>query len=324
MDYLLAGLGIFVSVTLFVLGYRQTIGAKKERVIAANAALERVLVRRVVLEKYAPKEFEIGRLIEGKARDHRVRATDLHSETQILNTVYTRIMESDLIPAQQREEILSRVEPALAESESAPVQEEALAEVSSSARRLRATTAATMLMALLASTIGGFVTIIPEIRELEPKIREFFPTIMATASVSLAIISLFFVITRLRASTEETTNKAAELTKYIQFESEVRKTIQGSASIVAEPPGFDGGIDFLVTAGDKIIAVETKMWSRRVPSSILKKSIERVRDAAAQLKANEAVIVTAASIPSIDLQEESGVKVMTLKEFRNYITHGQT
>ena len=153
VNYLFGGLGIAVSVGLFLVAYRQTIGARKERIAAANSELERILVRRIVLEKYIPNETDISRLIEGKARDYRVRSTELLSEAQVLTTVYTRIMESDLIPADQRDEILGRIAPVLSESERAPVQEEALQEVTSSQRRFRTTQAVLALSAVLASVV---------------------------------------------------------------------------------------------------------------------------------------------------------------------------
>ena len=46
-DYFLGVLGIVISVGLFFLGYRQTVGAKKERIINANGEVEKILVRRV-------------------------------------------------------------------------------------------------------------------------------------------------------------------------------------------------------------------------------------------------------------------------------------
>ncbi|WP_076915310.1 MULTISPECIES: hypothetical protein [unclassified Pseudoalteromonas] len=48
--YLQTGVGILVSLILFVIGYRQTIGAKKERSKNANISIIRTIMRRMVLE----------------------------------------------------------------------------------------------------------------------------------------------------------------------------------------------------------------------------------------------------------------------------------
>ncbi len=50
MSELWSVLGIVVSVGLFLIGYRQTVGARKERVTNANQEVEKILVRRIVLE----------------------------------------------------------------------------------------------------------------------------------------------------------------------------------------------------------------------------------------------------------------------------------
>ena len=93
-NYLLSILGIAVSIMLFLIGYRQTIGAKKERIKSANSEVEKIMVRRIVLESYTAKPIDIARLIEGKARDFRVKVGDLLSDSQIMNCIYTRILET--------------------------------------------------------------------------------------------------------------------------------------------------------------------------------------------------------------------------------------
>ena len=87
-DYVLGIAGILLSVVFFIVGYRQTIGAKKERVTSANTEVERILVRRVFSETYVPRLADVSRILEGKARDFRVRTTDLHTESQVLISVY--------------------------------------------------------------------------------------------------------------------------------------------------------------------------------------------------------------------------------------------
>ena len=320
-DYLFGVLGIAVSVGLFFIGYRQTVGARKERIAAANADLERILVRRIVLEKYLPTETDISRLLEGKARDYRVRSAEVLSEAQVLNTVYTRIMESDLIPAEQREEILNRLAPVLSESESAPVQEEELEEVASTERRLRASRAAIAMMAVLTSVVGGLVTIIPEIQTMGSRIRELLPMIAGTAGASLAVIALFYSMTRLRASQEETANKAKELSKYFAFEDQVRKTLEPFGGVQQTSAG-DRGFDFIVERGGRKIVVEVKTWSRPIPAAILSTIVKRLKEAAARTGAADAIIVTSGSTPHAKaIADAEGVKVLTLRELRNYVAH---
>jgi hypothetical protein len=100
---------------LSLIGYRQTVGAAQERAKAANTALEQMLGRRVVLESYKPTSRDLSVLLDGLARDHNVKVGSLMSITQLVATVYTRIMESDLIAPEQRVVLLGRLTPALVE-----------------------------------------------------------------------------------------------------------------------------------------------------------------------------------------------------------------
>ena len=319
-DYMLGIIGIAVSVGLFLIGYRKTVGAKKERIAGANAELAKILVRRIVLEKYAPSEAHLARLIEGKARDYRVRPGELLSETQLLNTIYTRIVESDLIPAEQRNEILDRIAPALSASEIAPVPEQIVEEVETSDRLARRTRADVALMAVMTSMVGGLVAVAPDIREFQARIPELLPAIAAIALASLGVIAALYTVLRLRATQEEVSGKTREVSHYLRFEEQVRELLERLAGRVRVPNPREAG-DFLIEQGGRSILVEVKAWSRPVPSAILRRIAHRLREALNQTGATEAVIVTTGPIPHAKEVLPEEVKLMTLREFRNYLAH---
>ena len=62
--YLQTGVGILVSLILFVIGYRQTIGAKKERSKNANISIIRTIMRRMVLEDYCSGQLILATVLE--------------------------------------------------------------------------------------------------------------------------------------------------------------------------------------------------------------------------------------------------------------------
>ena len=126
IDIVYTGLGIAVSVVLFIISLRKAVGAGKERVRSGNDEIEKILVRRIVLEGFEPSAEEIMRLIDTKSRDFRIRATDLLSESQFMNNVYTRIVESDFIPHEQRQELLKRLSRTIEEIETSLVQEQSV------------------------------------------------------------------------------------------------------------------------------------------------------------------------------------------------------
>jgi hypothetical protein len=87
-------------VLTFLVGYRQTVGARRERVGSANLDLSRILLRRVVLEGFCPTSDDIERLRDGKSREFRVAAPDLLSSAELMNTVYTHVFENDCQPSE--------------------------------------------------------------------------------------------------------------------------------------------------------------------------------------------------------------------------------
>jgi HJR/Mrr/RecB family endonuclease len=323
VNYILGVLGIAISVTLFLIGYRQTVGAKRERIGAANAELEKTLLRRVVLDKFAPSLLDLSRLIEGKARDYRIRSGELVSEAQLLNTIFTRVMESDLIPAEQREPILMRIVPPLAESEAQPAQEQDIEAIESSGRlrRLRETSIA--IMALLASLLGAVLAFLPKIRSAPAETSRVLPALLVTIGASLTTIILAYVVSRLREGPDESSDKATELSGYFEFESRVRKALEEMGAVV-HAPSQDQGFDFLVEHGGKKIAIEVKAWSKPLPHGVVEQIASRLRHTADRIGASELIIVTKAPTQSARQaiqSHNSVVKIMTLKELRNYLLH---
>jgi hypothetical protein len=157
--------GIAASVFLFLLSYRQTIGAKKERVRIANNEIQQTIVKRIILESYTPNVADLSRLIDGKARDYRVNANDLMSITQILNTVFTRIIESDLIASDQREKILERLNPIIVTLEESPIKEAEIIEIKPTIELTSQRMLPPLIIGIIASTIGALLSILPYSQE---------------------------------------------------------------------------------------------------------------------------------------------------------------
>ena len=322
-NYILGILGIAVSVGLFLIGYRQTVGAKKERIRVANSEIERILVRRIVLEMYSPNKPDLSVIIEGKARDFRVRPEDLLSETQFLVTTYTRVMESDLILAEQRDAILGRITSSLTTLESEPVTEEVVEEVAHSAIQRRKTQKAMILMGILASLIGGVISAIPFIGTLKLASSEVLLTTTLTIIGGLVTITMIYYVYRFKATQEELPSKASELSSYFTFESQVRKVLEDLGAVVKEGMA-NNGYDFIIEHGNGKILIETKAWFTQMPRQILNNILRRLNNAAIRNEVKESIIVT--KYPVTDNKRlaeitEGNVKVMTLRELRNYLSH---
>lgn len=316
--YLLTFLGISLSVGLFLFGYRQTVGARKERVRAANSDLERILLRRMVLESYRPTIDGLSRLISGKAQDYRVKRRDVFSEVQLLETLFTRIIESDFITPDQRNEILESLSPVLVRAEEAPVAEIGVAELPSARKRLYSRTVIPASMAVIASMVGALATAFPE---LPDRTALLTPPVVGAFLASLAIVAGIFVIYRFRESQQETSSETA-LQSAIDFEQEVGRVLRktGATSELAKP---GSGFDLVAMIGEKKILLEVKAWSGRAPISIIRNLVVRLSQAVEAHGADEAIIVTKAPVelpPAV--LKGTRTRIMSLRELRNYLVHG--
>jgi hypothetical protein len=282
--------------------------------------VEKILVRRIVLEDYTPNRADVARLLQGKARDFRVSDDELLSEAQVLNTVYTRIVESDLIPTDQREQILKRLLPALAESEARPVDETTDRSITS--RRLRTSTALLAVIAGVASLVGGIVSILPDIATTSLKVREVFVPALATVVASLAVLSAMIAIFRLRASQETVDTKAGEVNRYIAFEMEVARLLRGLGTRVTRGSPAEG-VDFILDLPDeRRVLVEAKAWKQPMPTKLIADLGERLSAVLQRTGATEAIVVTPEPLREpIPLGPDSKVKFMTLHQLRNYLAH---
>jgi hypothetical protein len=102
--------GIGVSVILFVLGYRSTIGARKERVKAARAEIVRVLLRLVAVDGNELTPIILNRTIAGIAAQQGVEAVAVGPPSLIANLLYAEVMKSDLMGGDAREVVRDRIE----------------------------------------------------------------------------------------------------------------------------------------------------------------------------------------------------------------------
>ncbi len=320
-DSFLGILGIVVSVILFLIGYRQTVGAKKERVAAADAEIEKILVRRIVLEGYAPKTADIERLAEGKARDFRVSRSDLLAAEELLNVIFTRIIESDLIPHDRRDELVKRIMPAIVEVEGEPVNERAILEIQSQTKNFLTAGSTAFVLGVVASVLGAVVTALPSFQVIDSAPKEVIATVAATLIASLAIIMSLIFFKRVKDS-QEGTSQSTSFERYATFERDVARTIEKVGGVVRAAPS-DGGFDFLIERGGKRILIEVKAWARPVPRAIIGRTVERLKTALEKQNADLAIIVTPSSFPAAaSLGLDESIRLMALRDLRNFLAHG--
>jgi hypothetical protein len=324
-NYILGILGIIISVFLFLIGYRQTIGAKKERIIAANSEVEKIILRRVVLENYTPSFADLSRLLEGKARDFRVKVQELLSEAQILNCIFTRIIETDLIALVQREEIIQRLIQVLSEAESSPINETTVMDLPDYNRsKTIYNVILPIIMALMASIMGGALTVFPRLGEIDFDIKNMTEVLAISITLSMSIIMMLYIFKRLKESQQnvDISSRSQEIEKVIRFERDVAKIIN-KFGLKYRPAGpRSRGYDFEITINGKPVLIEVKAWNRPMPLGIISRVTDMLSQSVREIKAQAGIIITKIPLDIKNLElDESKVEIMTINQFRNYLAH---
>lgn len=321
--YIQTAIGIAVSILLFWLSYRQTIGAKKERTKNANKSLHRAIMRRMVLEDYKPKYKDISRIIEGKAREFNTSSNDMLSEEQVLNSVFSEVFDSDLISPSQRIEIESRLDELFAKIEEQP-SEPSIHEFKELNEQNKKKRDLVIMLTVIVSTIGASTSV------LYSFIQEPTSFILANSDwlfsgigvfvISTAMITLMSIVRKEKEESSLPTRNSAYISA-AAFELDVAKVIEKSGyKYLSEPQIGNFKADFVIEANGKKIIVEAKAWGDVIPLSSIKRTIDQL-EKISQAEDIDSVILVAKKLPPIKgiNIENSKVKAYSMNEFSSLL-----
>lgn len=316
-QYLQTAIGIFVSVFLFILGYRQTIGARKERVKSCNEKLIETILRRIILEKYTPKKGDVKRLIEGKARDYKVKQKDLLSEDQILNTIYTRIFENDLISQQQRDENIERLSELLVIDKKQINQDLDISFLNNKDRTKKFINAITILLAFISTTVG--VLVVSFYSEFSVD-KIFDSSILATLLGSITAILTVYTYYRIKdyqESSEELDLPKNPYRDYVKFEREVVLQLKKLNIETIIPNSKDDGFDLIAIINGEKVAIEIKYWRQRPPFVLIKQVLNRLKSSMDKERITRGLIVINDKFGFDEkLKIEDNIDIIEIKELR--------
>ncbi len=316
--YVQTTIGILVSIALFLLGYRQTIGARKERVRLANASIHRALLRRMVLEDYHPEYQDVSRLVEGKAREFRVKVADLLSEEQILNAVFTDVFDNDLIAPSQRVELEGRLKTVFHRLEQVPNSIE-VASVEERSVFAERTQRYVVLLAVTTSSVGAATTLLPQVIRGQFIDQQLLLPVIVAFVVSLTLITTIVSVRRTRESLEDNPFSAAF--EGAPFEQEAASALENHNIPYSTQVRAQNRIaDFVAESNGKRIVLEAKAWRGPVSSKILAATASQVMATIQDVGADKGVIVTRDrhSLPK-GLSMVSGVPIVPLRGLAAYL-----
>jgi hypothetical protein len=279
-------LGAALSLILFGISYRQTIGARKERARNANAEMERTLMKRIILEGSDVSPTDLGRYFAGKAREHRVRPSALLGHADLLENVMTRVIDDDFLEGEVRQKVLKRIGSMLDAVEREPASDEwaPQSETEPDPARQR-----TLLLAVLATTtaiIGSFVAVIPTITEGSGGGGVAF---VAALGASLVLITMALTFVRLREGDDSESSRESSLQREARLERQVQRVLKKADLNETERP--DRGLDFVVRRDGRTVGLELKAWQRPVPRPVLGRSFKFAETAGQQLGVDEVLLV---------------------------------
>jgi|SRR2546425_322738 len=311
-------IGISVSVFLFLIGYRKTIGARKERVNTANISVHRALLRRMVLEGYHPRLDDISRLLEGKAKEFQARTADLMSEEQVLIKLYTEIFDNDIIPPQLRTDLEKRLDEVFNKIEQEPKVEESFLSQERPVRveRMRIV----VVMGALTSLLGAMTTFFAAFaKEGQTDLRKLF-LVSIVFLTSLAIVALITLLRRTRESVEDV-SRVTGFQAGLALERNIVEILKQLGIPYALPHGpRDPGVDFIVDIKGKKIAIEAKAWSLGVPLRMIVAMVEQMNVIKQNYNLDRVLIVlpSARKLPS-RIDQSSGVEILSVGDLSAYL-----
>lgn len=322
--YIQTAIGVAVSVIFFLIGYRQTIGARKERVGSANRAVYKALLRRLVLEDYSPKIDDVNRLIEGKAHEFRVSPGDLHPDEQVLNQVFAEIFDNDFIAPEKRSEIEARVSSAFDQLNKGK-QKLNEARLSSPDIEKRKTLLVVML-GVLASLMGALFSLVLIVGKDFPStdditaFRSLAPILAVFAASLVSVVAIAFV-KRLREAPEELPSRVAAATEGALLEHEVA-TLLAKLEVPFEIEPKIGLLrpDFVINLGGKRVAIETKSWRSAPPLSVVARTVRYLQELLKHGSVDHAVLVTRARIPRHEaITGSDNIQIIAMKDFADWL-----
>jgi hypothetical protein len=207
--------GLVTSLVTFWLGYRQTVGARRERVRAANAEIEQLALKRMILEDWRPSYEEVTRFIAGVGASMDVSAAGLRKPEDLGNLLMARALQNDLISQDKRKAILESALPITRPSDD----DEGAPAGTAGDNRNRRTVVVNLVLVLLAVAMGVAVNLIPNLRSQDFNLWDTLPFVIgATALVGTLAIYLGYKPSNSElpfiGPSEETREQADELRSY--------------------------------------------------------------------------------------------------------------
>lgn len=287
-SFILSVLSVFLTVLFFVIGYRQTIGARRERAGIANQSLVDTFFRRLALEdNFDISRADVEKVLSGWALNAKLRRSDIYSLQDLENLLSAKAIESDYVAETQRREIGERLSKIFNDNKNsvfigAPkkdnkkIRPELVLGVVSGFASLLAAAGTTMIGSTLTGT--GFIR--ADRNSIE---------VMAVAILSTVLIMLTYLWVKdsFRPSVNETSSA-------VNTALELERVFLGMAKNHGIPIKIsdDRSFDFIIEHRGDNIGVEIKMDINSVSKKMLEQIISRISSSISSGRIQKGVIIS--------------------------------
>jgi len=312
--YLSTGLGILVSIILFLFTYNLTIGAKRVRAKNANQDIHSSFMRRMVFEEYAPKFKDLTKIVAGKAREFQVSINDLLSEEQILNALFTEVFDSDLIPPSQRVVIENRLNECLDRIDQESEEPDIIDFRQLSLEKKQKSKNISILVGT-ASLFGATISLTYTFIETKIFNTEWILSGVGVLVASIAALSAISVILKNKEVDELPSRRVAQMVSS-ELENEVTKILEKQKIKYSISPRL-GGMrpDFVLDMKGKKVVIDAKAWNNVVPLHQIRRTTDYLNELASTEGVDQILLVTNKKSP-IPLSQINNdvISVITISE----------
>ena len=191
---IIVGIGsIAVGLIAGILTLLKTAGAKREKIKTSYKEIITILIRSLTQSQMNITSEELDRIVRSKCRNYRLNRSDLFSDIEIANDIYTNVLENEFIAPPEKKKILGDIDKLI----NGIPKEKPTEEVTGTIERPQAFVS--MLMAIL-STIVAMTVLIITSPALKMENVELISTIII---ITVAMIATLFTFEEFSKKTKE-------------------------------------------------------------------------------------------------------------------------
>ncbi len=263
--------GIVVSVGTFITSYKQTIGARKERARNVINEVNKILYRNLILEEFIPSCEEINRILSSKILEYRIKKSDLPNGIDFLNTIYTKLVEDELIEFKIKNKLISKIDEKIKLEIKKIFIEEPIGDKEDKDKSFF------FITALISMFAGMLTFLLPlyKFRIPSPDIDNVIIIVMMFISIVVALMFTQNILKQKNRDNQESSPTKSRIKDMVDFENRVYKKLKNSGfesvkrDFRLEKDEQKFMIDFYAQKNKQHYYIEVKNFRNITPSFIL-------------------------------------------------------